>query len=200
MKVTVPFLPPARRATDWPRITLLAGFGGAIALVLYFGLYADTAPQLTLLTEKPDPNRIDLFAEQVHGIKFDSDGKLVETLRSPRLDHYPERGESVLAAPRLDAQSKDGKVWNITAATGTLVGDDEIRLQTNVVIVDSTKTLRFESERLDYFSSRQEATTDAAVKLQRAADITTAIGMRANLNTNRVELLHNVDSHYAQLP
>ena len=198
MKPASPIFAPSRRATDWPRVILLAGLGGAIAIVLYIALYWDTNPSLKLLSGKPDRNRVDLFAEQVHGIKFDSDGKLIETLRAQRLDHYPERGESVLTAPVLDAQGKDGKVWNITAETGTLIGDDEIRLENNVVIVDNTQTLRFESERLDYFSDKQEATTDTAVKLQRSGDVTTATGMHANLNTNRVELLRNVDSRYAQ--
>jgi lipopolysaccharide export system protein LptC len=100
--------------------------------------------------------------------------------------------------PIVDMQGKDGKVWNITAATGTLVGENEIRLQNNVVIIDSTKTLRFESERLNYFSDTQMANTDDAVKLQHAADVTTALGMRANLNTNRIELMRNVDSRYVQ--
>lgn len=187
-------------ASTWQRAGWLAVSGIAVALALYATLYSNNTPSFELLTGGPDQNRIDLYAEQVHGIKFDSDGKLVETLHAQRLDHYPERGESVLAEPVLDAQGKDGKVWKITAVTGTLVGDDEIQLQKNVVIVDRTKTLRFESERLDYFSDKQEAKTDVAVKLQRDADITTAIGMHADLNTNRIELLRNVDSHYAQIP
>lgn len=188
----------AKYALDWRRTALLAGIGAVIAMVLYTTLYWDSHPPLSLLTSRPDKNHIDLFAEQVRGSKFDSTGKLVETLHAQRLDHYSERGESILIEPILDAQSKDGKVWKITAATGTLIGDDEIRLQNNVVIVDNTQTLRFESEQLDYFSDKQLATTDAAVKLQRLADVTTAIGMRTNLNTNRIELLRNVDSHYVQ--
>jgi LPS export ABC transporter protein LptC len=189
-----------RRGSDWKRITLLAGVGGVIIMALYTTLYWDSNPPTSLLNGNSDKNRIDLFAEQVHGIKFDSAGKLVETLRAQRLDHYPARGESVLAEPVLEAQSKDGKIWKITAVTGTLVGDDEIRLQDNVVIIDRTQTFRFESEQLNYFSNKQEAATDVAVKLQRLADVTTAVGMRADLNINRIKLLHKVDSHYVQRP
>ncbi len=186
-----------RRGTvAWRRIVLLSGLGAVIAMALYTALYWDSNPPLSLLTSKPDKNRVDLFAEQVHGLKFNEAGKLVETLWALRLNHYPERGESILAEPVLEAQGNDDRVWKITAASGTLIGDDEIRLQNDVVIVDRTQTLRFESERLDYFSTKQKATTDAAVKLQRAADVTTAIGMRAYLNTNRIELLRDVDSRF----
>lgn len=186
-----------RRASNRKRIVLLSSIAAVLVMVLYTTLYWDRNPPASLLTGQADKNRVDLFAEQVHGIKFDSTGKLVETLWAQRLDHYPERGESVLAAPVLESQSKDGKVWNTAADTGVLVGDNEIQLQKNVVIVDREKTMRFESEKLSYFSDKQEATTDVLVKLRRLADITTAIGMRANLNTNRIELLHNVDSLYA---
>lgn len=187
-----------RNPLDWRRGILLLSIGAVIAMVLYTTLYWESNPPLSLLNDKLDKDRIDLFAEQVHGIKFDNNGKLVETLWAQRLDHYPERGESMLAQPVLESLSKDGKIWNTKADSGVLVGDDEIRLQKNVVIVDREKTMRFESEKLNYLSSKQEATTDVAVKLVRLADVTTAIGMRANLNTNRIELLRNVDSHYAQ--
>lgn len=187
-----------RRISGWRRIALLASIGAVIAMSVYTTQYLNDSATLSLLTGTADKNRIDLFAEQVHGVKFDSEGKLVETLQAPRLDHYPERDESVLSEPALEANGKDGKVWKITAETATLVGDDEINLQQNVVIVDRAQTLRFESEQLTYFSKKQEAATDVAVRLQHLADVTTAIGMRANLNTNRIELLRNVDSHYAQ--
>lgn len=179
------------------RNAALLGIGAAIAMALYTALYWDSNPPMLLLNGKPDRDRIDLFVEQVHGVKFDESGKQVETLLAERLAHYPERGESVLAKPILDTEGNDGKIWKITAETGTLINDDEIRLRDDVVIVDQTQTMRFESEWLDYFSKRQQAATDAAVKLQHQADVTTAIGMRADLAANRIELLRNVNSRYA---
>lgn len=190
--------PAVQNTLSWQGIILLASVSFGVVAILYAALYWDSNKQLDMLSGKPDQNRVDLFAEQIHGVKFDSDGKLTETLRAQRLDHYPERNESVLAEPIVDTQGKDSKTWKITAATGTLLGDDEIQLQNNVVIVDNTKTFRFESERLNYSSDKQLATTDDAVKLQHLTDVTTAVGMRANLNTNRVEFLRQVDSRYAQ--
>jgi lipopolysaccharide export system protein LptC len=186
-------------APIWKRIAALSSAGTTLAIALYIALNWGSSTPLSLLNAKPDKNSIDLFAEQVHGVKFDDNGKLVETLVAQRLDHYPERGESVLADPILDAQGKDGRVWKITSAVGTLIGDDQIRLENNVVAVDKTQTLRFESEKVDYFSDKQMATTDIAVTLHHVDDVTTAIGMRAYLKNNRIELLHNVDSHYASV-
>lgn len=185
-----------KNLSRWQHLVLLGGVGASIAMALYLTLYSTGKPPMELLAGKADKDRIDLFAEQIHGVKFDSDGKLVETLQAQRLDHYAASGESVLAQPLLHAQAKDGKVWKITAITGTLAGENEIRLRDNVVIVDNTETLRFESDWLDYFSDKQFASTDAAVTLRRQADVTTALGMRADLNINRVELLRDVDSHF----
>lgn len=186
-----------KNAPRWRRIAVVAGIAATIATALSLTLYWEDTASFALLGQ-PDKNRVDLFAEGVRGLKFDSDGKLVETLRAQRLDHYPRRNESILAQPALESLGNDGKIWNTTAEVGVLVGDDEIRLEKNVVIVDREKTTRFESETLTYFSAKQEATTDAPVKLRHVADVTTAIGMRVNLKTNRIELLSHVDSHYAQ--
>ncbi len=193
-------IPSPKSSPAWQRITLLSGLGAIFLTMLYAALYWDGSKSLPMLSGKPDSNRVDLFVEQVHGVKFDRDGKLAETLRASRLDHYPERNESVMLEPILDMQGSNGKMWKISAERGILVGDNEIRLQKNVVIVDNTKTLRFESERLNYFSDTQMAQTEDAVRLQHAANITTALGMRANLNTNRIELMRNVDSRYVQTP
>ncbi len=183
---------------SWRRLVLLSSSGITLAAALYAAFHWDSSAPLAMLEGGRDPNRVDLFIEQVHGVKFGADGKLSETLHAQRLDHYPERNESVIAAPQLDMPGSDGKMWNISANTGVLVGDTEIRLQQNVVAVDSTRTLSFQSEQLNYFSDKHIATTDAPVTLRHTADVTTAVGMRADLNTNRIELMRNVDSRYVQ--
>jgi LPS export ABC transporter protein LptC len=179
-----------------PRLALLAGVGATIAI--YVLLYSGGNPQLSLLSRSSDPNWVDLYAEQVHGIKYDESGRPVQTLRATRMDHYPARNQSVLQAPVLLSVGKDGEVWDTTAATGTLIGDSEIQLRERVVITDSKKTVQFNSEALTYFPERLEATSEVAVTLNRLGDITTAVGMRADLARNRVELLKKVTSIHVQ--
>lgn len=181
-----------------PRLALLAGVGAVIAMALYLTLYWDSNPPISLLSRQTDPNRIDLYAEQVHGIKYDVSGRPLQTLWATRMDHYPVRGESVLQTPVLLSVGKDGEVWNTTADTGTLIGDDEIQLHNRVVITDSKKTMQFATEALTYFPDRLEATSDVAVTLSRLGDTTTAVGMRADLARNRIELLKRVTSIHVQ--
>lgn len=184
--------------TTLPRLVLLASVGAVIAMALYLTLYWDSNPPISLLSRQDDPDRIDLYAEQVHGIKYAVDGRPLQTLWATRMDHYPARGHSVLQAPVLLSAGKDGEVWSTTANTGTLVGEDEIQLHERVVINDSKKTVQFTTEALTYFPDRMEAKSDVAVTLTRLGDTTTAVGMRADLARNRIELLKKVTSIHVQ--
>lgn len=182
---------------DIPRITLLAGIAAVFAMVLYLTVFWDSNPPASLLTGR-DPDRVDLYAEQIHGLKFDSNGKQVQELWATAMHHFPERNYSQLNAPRLLSLGNNGELWNTTAATGILVGDDEIQLNQQVVITDRAKTTRFDTEKLRYFPDRHQASTDVAVRLSRFDDVTTAVGMRVDLNSRRIELLHQVQSTYVQ--
>jgi LPS export ABC transporter protein LptC len=104
----------------------------------------------------------------------------------------------VLTTPILETVSKTGELWDTTATEGTLIGDDEILLQGAVTIVDRKHTMQLNTETLRYFPNRGEASSDIAVLLRKLNDTTRAIGMRADLNRNRIELLHQVESNYVQ--
>src|SRR5690606_3169818 len=180
-----------------PRVMLVAGAVAAGLTALYLMLFWDTNPP-SLLLVKPDADRIDLYAENIYGIKYDAAGQPIQTPRAVRMESVPARGESILQAPQLEALGKDGEVWNTTAATGVLIGESEIQLRDDVVITDSRKIMRFETEGLSYFPERDEVVTALPVKLRRFEDITTAVGMRANLANDRIELLHKVNSTHVQ--
>ncbi len=182
----------------WPRPTLLAGLGGCLAMITYVMLYWDSNPPASMMPYPQDADRIDLYAEQVHGIKFDETGKLVQTLHSISMQHYPDSNRTLLTTPVLETTNKRGEIWNTNASTGTLLGDDEILLQGAVTVSDRARTMQLHTESLRYLPSRGEASSEVAVTMNKLNDTTRAIGMRANLNSNRIELLHQVESTHVQ--
>lgn len=186
------------RSLDLPRLTLLGGIAAVIAMILYLTVFWDSNPPVSLLTGSRDPNRVDLYAEQIHGRKYDSTGKQVQELWAAAMHHFPEHNYSQLSTPKLQSLGNNGELWNTTAASGFLIGDNEIELNQQVVIIDQAKTMRFDTETLHYFPDRQQASTDVAVQLRRFDDVTTAVGMRVDLNSRRIELLHQVQSTYVQ--
>lgn len=192
---------PSRRRRpriNWSRLGLLAGASASLAMVGYLGLYWDSNPPASLLPYRADQDRVDLYADQVHGVKYNETGKRVQTLRAVSMTHYSPSNHTRMVSPVVESVGKDDKIWDTTAVEGTLIGDDEILLHGTVTIRDRDRTMQFRSETLRYFPERGEATTDVAVTLRKQNDLTRAIGMRADLNRNRVELLHQVESIHVQ--
>lgn len=187
-----------RAGIDWSKLTLLAGASASLAMVGYLGLYWDSNPPASLLPYRADQERVDLYAEQVHGTKYDETGRVVQRLQTVSMKHYIPSNQTRMITPIVESTGRDGKTWDTDAAEGTLIGDDEIRLQGDVTIRDRDRTMQLRTETLRYFPDRGEAATEVAVTLRKQNDTTRAIGMRADLNRNRVELLHQVESIHVQ--
>lgn len=187
-----------RRRINWSGLTLLVSASASLAIVGYLGLYWDSNPPASLLPYRADKERIDLYAEQVHGTKYDVTGREVQNFRAVSMQHYQPSNHTKLTTPIVESTGRDGKIWDTTAIEGTLIGDDEIQLQGAVTIRDRDRTMQLRTETLRYFPDRGEAATEVAVVLRKDNDTTRAIGMRADLNNNRVELLHQVESIHVQ--
>jgi len=186
------------KSVNLPRITLIAGLGGCVVIVMYLMLYWDRNPPGALLNGAVDPHQVDLYAEQAHGMKFDDTGKRVQTFTSPRVTHYVQSGETLMETPVLQVLTSKGEIWDGVARTGTLIGDTEIHLQGNVIISNKDNATQLHTEQLHYFPERREVTSDVAVLVNRDDDTLRGIGMRGDLDRNRIELLRKVEGNYVQ--
>lgn len=176
------------------RLTALAVLAGSGALLTYLAvLNSDTPPLMNHVTGS-DP--IDLYVVQPRGAKFDENGRLTQTLEAERLTHFQGSNRSELIEPRLHIHTKKNAIWDGDARTGTLLGDSEIRLRDNVVIAERDGITRLTTSQLNYFPKEQKVDSAAGVVMKRASDTTTAVGMRADLNSNRVELLSRVEGRH----
>lgn len=187
-----------RRRINWSGLTLLVSACGSLAIASYLGLYWDSNPPASLLPYRADRERVDLYAEQVHGIKYNETGRVVQNFRAVSMEHFQPSNQTKLTTPVVESTGRNGKIWDTTAVEGTLIGDDEILLKGTVTIRDRDRTMQLRTETLRYFPDRGEAATEVAVTLRKTNDLTRAIGMRADLNKNRVELLHQVESIHVQ--
>jgi LPS export ABC transporter protein LptC len=180
------------KASKLHRLTLLAGLAGFAVMVTYVTFYWDSS-QPAMLLRAPDPNQVDLYAEQPRGAKFDADGKLVQSFRAERLTHYRLNDHAVLAAPVFQLVTDRGDIWNTTARTATLVGESEVQLRGDVMIADQPRTRRLNTEALQWYPPQQRVESKVAVTLVQQLHTTRAVGMHADLNTDRIELLHQVE-------
>lgn len=176
-----------------PKLTVLVGLGVVAALVTYWTVLVSDDAATRLLSRIEPSDRIDLYVEQPRGVKFNDQGRRVQTFEADHLSHFLTSNHSDLTVPRFHIYTDRGEIWDGTAATATLLGDSEIRLRDNVVIVDQAATTRLISEQLNYFPKQQKVDSAVAVLVKRANDTSKSVGMHADLNTNRVELLSRVE-------
>ncbi|MET0377737.1 MAG: LPS export ABC transporter periplasmic protein LptC [Spongiibacteraceae bacterium] len=177
------------------KLTLLAILGAGAAFLTFLAVLNSDDPT-NLLSRVVAGDRLDLYVVQPRGTKFDEEGRLTQTFEAERLNHFPDSNHSELAAPRFHIYTKRNAIWDGTASTATLLGDSEVRLRDNVVITERGGTTQLNTSQLNYFPQQQKIDSAVAVTMKRAGDTTTAVGMRADLNTNRVELLSRVEGRH----
>ncbi len=177
------------------KLTVLAILGAGTAFLTFLAVL-NSDNSTNLLSRVVGGDRMDLYVVEPRGVKFDEEGRLTQTFEAERLTHFSDSNHSELTTPRFHIYTKKDVSWDGTATTGTLLGDSEIRLRDNVVIIERNGTMQFRTNQLNYFPQQQKVDSAVAVTMKRASDITTSVGMRADLNTNRVELLTRVEGRH----
>jgi lipopolysaccharide export system protein LptC len=176
------------------QLTVLAILAIVGAFLTYFAvLSGDNAGNLL---GRVTGDRMDLYVVQAQGTKFDETGRRMQTFEAQRLTHFLDSDHSNLVEPRFQIYTKKDAIWDGSATSGKLIGEDEIKLRDNVVIVERDGITKLTTTELNYFPNQQKVDSAVAVKITRGEDTTNAVGMRADLNTNRVELLTRVESRH----
>jgi lipopolysaccharide export system protein LptC len=121
-------------------------------------------------------------------------------LHSQRIAHRQLSGVSLLTAVGLDYYPNAAPYWHLDAEHGSVSSDgDRIALSGNVHAHQPMVAvpIRLATSRLHVQLAERRIRSDAQVTLRQGDSRTHGTGMRANLNTGKVHLLHKVTSHYA---
>jgi lipopolysaccharide export system protein LptC len=166
-----------------------------LALVFIYGVDSDYSEE-----KKQTELDIDLptwYLVNANIKKFDETGRLETQSKSRLLEHFEQKDISLIQNPDITNFNIDGSEWYITANNGKmLAGADDIELTKNAKIRKNTPVVLIESE---YFFARTDAsylTTPKPVKITTPQSVTTAVGMKAYLNKEKVKLLKNVQTTY----
>jgi len=137
---------------------------------------------------------------------FDAEGRLHYHLTSERADQFqqlPDRASdldySLIVKPRLSMYGETDDPWHLHADMGQSNADgDRIKLWDNVRAWQDTGAGRnaLTTPELVIFPARQFAETDKAVKMRSPQGVTDAVGMRADLEQDTIELLSQVRGTY----
>lgn len=147
--------------------------------------------------------RSDYYMEGVESWQFDSEGRRQHSLQALRIEHFSASQRSLMQAPRIRVHRPGDGDWLVSAETAEgRHADNLFSLQTAVVLeraaAEGVVPLRMETETLRLNPQTRQADTDAAVRFASDRGQMTATGLRADLASERLQLLHKVHARYVR--
>lgn len=177
-------------------ILLLTGI--VAILLIYFGNYQTIYP----IADSSAPNqRPDFFMDDISSIKLNLDGSIHYRLTASNLAHYARLNRTELTNPQLTLYQKDRTPWELSAKTGTLLEDgNSINLKDQVQLIQKAENksvpTKLTTTEITIKPDEHYAITDQPIKILSAEGLTTATGLKAFFNTNKMELLSEVNGVY----
>lgn len=182
------------------RAKVLNGAIGVItaALILSFLLdYSGPGTLPSLGTETTAPTQSEYFMEGAHNVEFDPQGQIAFVLTSEEIRHNPLDDSAQLRAPHVELFENGSREWTVNAQLGTITPDgSKIDLTQRVVVNSEDQTTVLKTPQLLIFPNEKLARTDKPVTLQNPYGFTRSIGLVADMENKRVELLQQVRGQY----
>lgn len=157
--------------------------------------------QLFETSKAPIPARSpDYFMDNFSAVTMNENGIAQHRLEATRLEHYAQDDITELDQPHLLLYNNGSPLWHISAAKGNIKNDTQmISLEGKVHMQrEGDDPLELRTERIQIHPKTQYAETSAAVILTSPQVRLQGIGMRIDINEERLELLSDVRGNYAQ--
>lgn len=143
----------------------------------------------------------DYWMDGVSRTLIDANGEVEAVLNAIRMTHYPDDDSTELEQPRLALYNGDDSPWLVNAESGWVSGDGTVvRLDGAVEIfrLDGKGERRYEvlTANVRLLPRERYAETEEPAVITGPATQTHAVGLRANLSRNRLQLLNRVRTVY----
>ncbi|MEH6604897.1 MAG: LPS export ABC transporter periplasmic protein LptC [Pseudomonadales bacterium] len=146
-------------------------------------------------TSKQDT--VDLYLEQAIYHQYNQTGRLHNTASASTVTHYQQAKTTLLTEPEFLAYSDDGTAWRTTASTAQLLADgNTIELKDSVKVVNTKEGLVIRTEFVTGNTQTNLVSTELEIIIESPEGRTTAVGLRGDLNQEKLELLSDVKSTY----
>ncbi len=186
------------------RLRLSKGLWVALLLVLVAALSwwlqrsVETESQSSIDQVRHDP---DYYMENFESTSLDEMGRPAYQLDAENMLHFPDDDSATLEKPHLIVFRGEEEFWDIRAESGLVLNKGEsVILQGEVIILrvrpGHGEALQVYTSDLTVRPDEKYVETDAEVTIKDGQGVTRAVGMWADLNRRRVELLSNVRGTY----
>ncbi|MCU7843624.1 MAG: LPS export ABC transporter periplasmic protein LptC [Candidatus Thiodiazotropha sp. (ex Monitilora ramsayi)] len=151
----------------------------------------------SVAVEKPD-----YYAEQLKVRTYGTDGRLVQTLETPHMEHFESTATATLIKPVLWRYNPETPPWQIQAEKAFANHDTETIFMPGEVVMDRQGTelhapYHIVTSDLTVETRSAHATTDAPVRVDSNQQWIKAIGMEGWLKTPaKIHLLSQVRGRY----
>lgn len=174
-----------------------------ILLAIVSGWIFESIENTPLLTREKPRHDPDYFLKNFTATSMDESGKPTYKLKAQHLEHYPDDNSMKLDAPLFSFYANNIKNWTARADQAFFLQDSKIiHLKGNVVlhqILSKKKNntpMTLTADQLTIEPEKNLAHTKSSIKLTQGLNTIQAIGMRADMNKNRIEFLSKTRSHY----
>ena len=145
----------------------------------------------------------DYFFENFTATNMDKKGKLAYKVTAIHMEHYPDDNSMKLQQPIFSFYENNIKNWTARADEAVLFQETQkIYLSGNVIMVqlpskkEKSTPVKLTSKKMTIEAKEKIAHTKTKVKLIQDNNHIQAIGMHADMNTNKIEFLSKTRSHY----
>ncbi|MEX2480616.1 MAG: LPS export ABC transporter periplasmic protein LptC [Gammaproteobacteria bacterium] len=157
------------------------------------------------VVQRAAPHEPDYYLEDMVRRTTGPTGELSHILTATRAVHYPDDDSTELASPHLEIYNGAAEPWHVIAERGWISsGNDVVLLHGEVEIwrydADGERSYQVLTTELRVLPREQYAETDNPTIIVSPSTITHAVGMRANLGHDRLELINRVRSRYEGKP
>ncbi len=150
--------------------------------------------------KKKDVSLPSFTATHLHSWRYTADGKLMDILTAEQALYYEYNKITDALHPVLQTFELNGQTaWNISAKTGKLFGNDRIILRDNVVIKNHNPALnvdQMQTSYLDMDMNTRQITSDKPVTIDSPDYHVQGVGLHADLNTKRYQILEQGHATY----
>ena len=155
--------------------------------------------QNTLL-QKKDLSLPSFTASKQHNQRYSADGKLTDIFTADQALYYQHNKVTDTVHPVLQTFEPNGqKAWNVSANSGQMISNDRLILRDSVLIKNHNPALnidRMQTSYLEMDMNSRQISSDKPVTIDSPDYHVQGVGLHADLNTKRYQILDKGHATY----
>lgn len=182
------------------KISPTVGIVFAVVAFIVLWLVLGRGEQLVPTTPPETSLDPDFYMSGVDSIQYDETGQPRYQLFANQMSHFPHNDITEITLPHIIIYNKNGSPWRLSSLYGQILpAGDSVELWEEVEVnyePPDDNYLKLSTDSLRIFPRKEYAETYQAVMIESPRGTTSARGLQADLQTNRLRLLAKVRGQY----